>query len=242
VTRDIFDLLFLIARPAAGKSEIIDYLKRVDREERRRRFHIGSLEELDDFPMLWTWLEEDEILSRMGHPRLHTDEEGYFKFPYLWHVLIERLALEYDKRRADRSPAEEVTHIVEFSRGSKQGGYGAAFEHFPADMLRRGVICYIRVSYQESRRKNRLRYNPARPHSILEHGLSDKKLERLYREDDWDAFSGGHPQRVTAKGIQLPYVVFENEDDVTTARGNALERRLETVLGELWSIWSGRRD
>ena len=30
MSRDTFDILFLIARPAAGKSEIIDYLKRTD--------------------------------------------------------------------------------------------------------------------------------------------------------------------------------------------------------------------
>ena len=28
MSRDTFDIIFLIARPAAGKSEIIDYLKR----------------------------------------------------------------------------------------------------------------------------------------------------------------------------------------------------------------------
>ena len=30
MSRDTFDIIFLIARPAAGKSEIIDYLKRTD--------------------------------------------------------------------------------------------------------------------------------------------------------------------------------------------------------------------
>jgi hypothetical protein len=41
---------------------------------------------------------------------------------------------------------------------------------------------------------------------------------------------------VTVKGIRVPYVVFENEDDVTTAGGEALGERLEEVLGQLWML------
>ncbi len=70
-----FDILILIARPAAGKSEIIHYLKQVPDDERVRRFHIGPFVEIDDFPMLWTWFEEDDILERLGYPRLHTDAD-----------------------------------------------------------------------------------------------------------------------------------------------------------------------
>ena len=41
---------------------------------------------------------------------------------------------------------------------------------------------------------------------------------------------------MTVKGIRVPYVVFENEDDVTTAGGEALGRRLEEALGRLWML------
>ena len=51
--KNTFDILLLIARPAAGKSEVIDYLKQVPLEERLRRFHVGKFEEIDDFPILW---------------------------------------------------------------------------------------------------------------------------------------------------------------------------------------------
>ena len=89
MAQDTFAILFLIARPAAGKSEIIDYLKRTDEPTRRARFHVGPFVELDDFPLLWAWFEEDRLLARMGHPRLHTDADEYFRRRYLWDVLNE---------------------------------------------------------------------------------------------------------------------------------------------------------
>jgi hypothetical protein len=102
MSRSAFDILILLGRPAAGKSELIRYLRSVPAPERRRRFHIGDFEELDDFPMLWTWFEEDAILSEMGRPRLHTTPDGYFKERWLWDLLVRRIGLEYRKRSRDR--------------------------------------------------------------------------------------------------------------------------------------------
>jgi hypothetical protein len=236
-----FDILFLIARPAAGKSEIIDYLKRTDEATRRTRFHIGQFDEIDDFPMLWTWFEEDAILQRMGHQRLHTDGDGYFSHEHLWHLLIERLGLEYTKLVRDR-PAYHETHttIVEFARGADHGGFSTAFRHFPEDMLRRGAILYLDVSWEESLRKNRARANPDRPDSILEHSLPDAKLARLYKASDWAEFSNADPQFITINDVAVPYAVFENEDDVTSERGPALGVRLEKCLARLWKISEAR--
>jgi hypothetical protein len=234
--KNTFAVLILVARPAAGKSEIIDYLQKTDLETRRARFHVGELDVMDDFPLLWAWFEEDDILSRMGKPRLHSDEDGYFKYPYLWHVLIERLSLEYGKRLRDHpNYHDRFTTIIEFSRGTEHGGYREAFPHLSEDILRRAAIVYINVSFTESLRKNRRRFNPDRPDSILEHALPDEKLERLYRQDDWKEFNTTD-KFVTVKGIRVPYVVFENEDDVTTARGEALGKRLEEVLERLWML------
>ena len=38
---DHFEILCLLARPAAGKSEVIHYLKNLDPIDRLERFHIG---------------------------------------------------------------------------------------------------------------------------------------------------------------------------------------------------------
>ena len=60
----IFEVLVLLGRPAAGKSEIIDHLKNTKLSERVKKYHIGEIDVLDDFPILWTWFEEDDILSQ----------------------------------------------------------------------------------------------------------------------------------------------------------------------------------
>jgi hypothetical protein len=227
-----FKSLLLIARPAAGKSEIINYLKNKSRKERVGRFHIGDFTEIDDFPMLWTWFEEDTLLEQMGYPRLHTTQDGYFKWQYLWDLLIERISLEYQKLMRD---FEGDTIIIEFSRGSEHGGYRSAFDHLSELILKSLAILYVDVPWEESLRKNRARFNPDRPDSILEHGLSDGKLEKLYRDTDWHALIASTSDLITIKGIEVPFATFDNADDVTTAPSVALGQRLESTLAKLWS-------
>jgi hypothetical protein len=232
-------VLLLLGRPASGKSEIIDYVKRRDAGQ-RRLLHVGAPVVLDDFPLLWAWFEEDSLLEQMGRPRLHTTPDGYFTERHLWDVLIRRLCLEYDKLlAADAGLQGSQTVIMEFSRGTEHGGYRAAFESLSDAVLQAASVLYVRVSYEESLRKNRRRFNPDRPHSILEHALPDEKLERLYRRDDWDELPRGAGGSLLVRGKVVPAVVFENEDDVTTpwresASGAELGARLQSCLHELW--------
>lgn len=230
------EVLFLLARPAAGKSEIIDYLQQMDPEARPQRMRLASdLQVLDDFPMLWTWFEEDALLEEMGKPRLHTDGHGNFAAPHLWNLLIRRLCLDYRKALRDRADSgAPFSAIIEFSRGREHGGYKKAFEHIDEDILNKAAILYVDVSFEESLRKNRRRFNPDKPDSILEHGLPDEKLISLYKEIDWEEFRGGeNSEYIQINGISVPYAVFENEDDVTTPRGPELGERLEGVLNLL---------
>jgi hypothetical protein len=235
-----FDVLILIGRPASGKSEIIDFLAHLPEEVRRERFHIARLDVLDDFPILWSWFEEDDLLSgTFGLPRLHSDEDGYFKYPELWHVLVERLSLEYARRiRDDAGYHEHTTALIEFSRGTEHGGYREAFEHLAESLLQRAGIVYVSVPFEESLRKNRRRFNPAKPDSILEHGLTPDKMERLYKHDDWCTISSGEEGHLSVRGQSVPFVVFPNEDDVTTGKPGQLGDRLEAVLGKLWELYS----
>jgi hypothetical protein len=236
---DIFPILILNGRPAAGKSEIINFLQNLSAKVRRTQFCIGRLRELDDFPMLWTWFEEDTLLEqKLGRPRLHTTPDGNFIHNDLWHLLIERFNLEYDKLLRDTPDLHQTdTVLIEFSRGAEHGGYREAYAHLSDTILRQAAIFYLDVTYAESLRKNRRRFNPNKPDSILEHGLSDSKLEHLYKEVDWAELSADHPDLITVRGIPVPYVVFPNEDDVTTSQGAVFENRLENTLKSLWEGW-----
>ena len=233
---DIFPIIILTGRPASGKSEIIDYLTRTPEAERRARFHIGELKILDDFPMLWAWFEEDDILhKRLGQPRLHTDDRGLFLYPYLWNLLIERLSLEYQKIKRDtQDDHNRTTVLIEFSRGTEHGGYANALPHLSDEILRNSGLVYVRVPYSESLRKNRRRFNPDRPDSILEHGLPDWKLKHLYEHDDWEIIAAEDQKYLSVKSRQVPYAVFENGDDVTTDKPDLLGKRLENICGQLW--------
>ncbi|MEE8390931.1 MAG: hypothetical protein V3S14_09085, partial [Anaerolineae bacterium] len=186
----------------------------------------------------------DDLLhsgERLGQPRLYTDADGDFKYRYLWRLLIERISLEYHKRLRDNpSYHDHTTALVEFARGSEHGGYGEAFPHLADDLLRRAAVVYVRVSFEESLRKNRRRFNPERPDSILEHALPDEKLARLYGQDDWAAFAPGDAGFLTVHSIRVPYVVFDNEDDVTTGKPDLLAARLETTLARLWELQRAR--
>ena len=240
--KNSFDILLLIARPAAGKSEIIDHFKNTELNERIQRYHIGNFEEIDDFPMLWTWFEEDEILSRLGHSRLHTDADLNFIGHHMWDLLIERICLDYHKKKRDNPDYHDnKTTIIEFARGREHGGFRRAFQHLSKEVIEKMAILYINVTWEESLRKNQARFNPERPDSILEHGLTNAKLERLYRHVDWDEVSADHPEFINIRGSRVPYVVFNNEDDVTTQRGKALSERLESSLEILWDLYTQNR-
>ena len=240
--KDTFDALILIGRPASGKSKVIDLLTRTPPDVRRKKFHTASLDVLDDFPMVWNWLEEDRILSeRLGQPRMHTDADGCFKYRYLWHLLIERLSLEYHRRlRDDPTYHDHTTLILEFARGSEHGGYAEAFLHLADDLLHRAAIVYMFVSFEESLRRNRRRFEPERPDGTLEHSVPEDVLTRLYRDEDWAKFSAADPDFLTVRGIRVPYVVFENQVHVRTGVRDQLMARLEAVLGRLWELQRAR--
>ncbi len=241
---DTIEVLFLLARPAAGKSEIIDYLMNMDQEARPQKMRLASdLVVLDDFPMLWTWFEEDSILQEMGKLRLHTDADGNFAEPHFWNLLIRRLCLEYRKAVRDRDQVSKpFSAIIEFSRGKEHGGYEEAFQHIYLDILKKAAILYVDVSFEESLRKNRKRFNPDKPDSILEHGLPDEKLISLYKEIDWEDFRGARDSEyISIQGVDVPYAVFENEDDVTTPRGAELGKRLKKSLELLFDRYRRRK-
>ncbi len=232
-----FPLLLLVARPAAGKSEIIHYLENsIDNSTRETEFHLGKMQVIDDFPFLWRWFEEDELLSRMGKERLYSDQDGYFKDIHYWDLLIQMINLEYEKSMRDPEKPHDRTTILEFSRGKEHGGYRRAFSLLSGQILENLAIMYVDVPWEESKRKNRARFNPAHPDSILEHSLPDEKLERLYRDCDFSEIAHGNQGMIAINKHDVPFVVFYNYDDVTSKMDEDLGKRLRVSLNSLWQI------
>jgi len=237
--KQLFEKIILLGRPASGKSEVINYLKNTPEAERKERFHIGKLVEIDDFPMLWTWFEEDDILEKkFGKPRLHSDSDGYFKEEYLWHLLIERISFDYAKSKRDlEDKAKVVTHLIEFSRGTEHGGYRTAFKHLSKELLENSAIVYVNVPFEESLRKNRKRFNPNKPDSILEHGLPDAKLTKMYKEVDFHEVIEGTTDTLEINGVKVPYVIFENMPSKTDDPA-ILGPALDDVITRLWNLYN----
>jgi hypothetical protein len=246
MSTNILDIVILNGRPAAGKSEVIDYLRSVSVEERIRRFHIGEFEEFDDFPILWERFEDDDIYEKYGKPRQISDTvfeyegktyEGYtFKDPFFWNFLILKLNLEYSKRlRDDPYYHDHTTAIFEFARGTQHGGFAEAYEYLADEVLSAACTMYIKVSWEESLKKNRRRCNPDKPDSILEHSLEDRKLEFLYKASDWEEFSSKDPEYLLVKGRRVPYAIFDNEPEKTD-KPEVLGKHLEEVCGRLWAL------
>jgi hypothetical protein len=226
-------VLIITGRPAAGKSEVIDYLKKCDPEERKRRFHIGGFEELDDFLYVWETFEIDDILSRYKKPRLWTDEKYWFNDHFIWNLYIERINLEYRKKLI-RDPRyhDSTTTLIEFARGGDNGIF-EALSHLHEDILKRASLMYIRVSYEESVRKNKRRAKKGEENSILYHSLPDEKMDFYYKTNDWEILEAKDPDFIDVKGSKIPYAVFENEPE-KTLDPELIGRELERVTSKLW--------
>jgi len=229
---DCFQSIILIGRPAAGKSEIIDFLKNTPDAERRARFHIGQMVEIDDFPFLWEKFQEDDILEAHGRDRLWTTPDYYFTDEWFWNFMILKINNAYERFRAATSG--DQTALVEFARGGNDG-FRQAFEILSENVRKQSAVIYIRVSYEESARKNRRRARSGEEHSILHHSLPDAKMQHYYKTNDWDVISQGRGEgEIDMRGITVPFVVFDNEPEVTD-QPDTLGERLEDVCTRLWA-------
>jgi hypothetical protein len=114
-------------------------------------------------------------------------------------------------------------------------GFGEAFGLLADEILGRAGIVYINVSYEESCRKNRRRFDPAQADSILYHGLPDEKMEFYYRTNDWERLSGGRKTgTMRIRGFDVPFAVFDNEPEKTDDPAK-LGPALDDVFARLWN-------
>lgn len=209
-------IVILNGRPAAGKSEVIDYLKHCNDSERANRFGVAPFVEFDDFPILWEDFQDDDIREKMGLSRLVTDHDYYFTDNQYWNFLIQKLSfqLEYQIAKVPDFLSRH-TAIIEFSRGG-QNGFKDAFENLSDRILSKAVIVYIAVSYAESSRKNQRRARPGEEGSILYHSLPQSKMDFYYKVNDWEKISGSVLDGVIEiRGFKVPFTVLPNEPEVT---------------------------
>jgi hypothetical protein len=231
-----FPVILLIGRPAAGKSEVIDYLKKMPDGARCAKLHIAPFVEIDDFRWVWQIFEDDRVWERLGRERLLTDTRLYFKDPFTWNFLIGKINLEFEKTLArDSDFLRAHTIVIEFSRGG-ENGFAEAFSYLSDEILKRAAIVYVRVPYEESFRRNRRRARKGQEDSILFHALPDEKMEQYYKTNDWEKLSGGQNQGIIEiRGHRVPFAVFQNEPEQTDDPSK-LGPALEEVFGNLWTL------
>lgn len=234
--RYTFPVIILIGRPAAGKSEVIDYLKKLPEPVRRAQMHIGPFEEIDDFVWVWQLFEDDDVRQRLGRERQNTSADHLFNDPFLWDFLIGKINLAFEKKLAqDSGYLNNHTILVEFARGGEDG-FAHALSLLSEEILKRAAIMYVSVPYEESVRRNRRRARPGQEDSILYHSLSDAKMEILYKISDWDKLSRGESEgTLTVRGHTVPFAVFQNEPEKTDDPAK-LGPALRQVFDKLWTM------
>ena len=216
----------------------VDFLKKLEANERRQRFHIGEIAEVDDFPYIWEKFEEDDIFTKYGRPRLYSDEKYWFKDPWFWDFFLEKMNIAYSKLLRDPTVPQK-TILVEFARGG-ENALAHAFSTLSPEILKRSGILYIDVSYEESVRKNRRRFKPAEADSILFHSLPDDKMEFYYKVNDWHKLAPDKEGELLLQNIRVPYAVLPNEPEVTDTPEH-LATPLEDALERLWKGYLATR-
>jgi len=240
---DTFDHLAVLGRPACGKSEFIDFMTHAPADVRVARYHIGPFEVVDDFVFLWEKFEEDDIWERLGRPRQFSApaDTGYMiTDDVIWAFLVEKINLAVARRFLSQGPAyyHERTVLVEFSRGGEKA-YRQALGRLSQQVIELAAILYIDVSFQESLRRNRARYDGWRPGSILAHSVPEETMHAVYRTDDWHDLTAGAPTGyMTVHGISVPYVTMPNEPESTDPA--VLDARYGEALRALKCLYDAR--
>jgi len=233
--------LILIGRPACGKSEFIDYMKKCDEPRRAELYHIGKLEERDDFLWLWEKFVEDDIWEAAGYDRKYSSvsEHAY--------IVTSKEILEFMFHKFNRVIKDDIlsnpdfyndsTLFIEFSRGSKEdGGFKKALNIFSKEVLEKAAILYINVSYEESKRRNIARYQEKLKHSVLAHKVPDEDMVRFGEKQDWlEITEGKDSGSLELNGVKVPFVTMNNEPEL--APGPEIGERYKGALNKLFELF-----
>lgn len=239
---DTFDLLFLLGRPASGKSEFIDFMEKCPLERRAEHYHIAPFSIIDDFRILWDKFEEDDLWERLGRGRLYSkraDENYAVVDQGIWPFLTGMIDQQVVRILAKPDALSQRSLFVEFSRGG-ESGYQNALNGFSKKILSRTAILYVDVSVEESWRRNLTRYDENKRDGILTHSVPREEMKMTYGNDDWPKIASSPQGTLNVKGIEIPYVTMGNEPESTDP--DVLGSRYKAALDRLHSLWSAPRN
>ncbi len=235
-SRGVIPYLFLLGRPAAGKSELIQFLTQLPPDRRVEEYYVGRIRVADDFPLLWKLFVEDDLWERVGRGRFHSRRSGEnyaVADDHLWPFLILRLGEELIRNPA--RPGETV--LVEFARGGP-AAYREALPLFSPAVLQAVAILYLDVPFEESWRRNLARYDRARRDGILTHSVPREEMERTYAHDDWTTLAPANAGHIALHGVQIPYITVPNVPE--PIRRDDFAQRFRPAFDRLWGLAQAR--
>lgn len=240
IMNDHFKNLMITGRAASGKSEFLDFLKRVPVEKRRDLYHIGEFKEIDDFLWIWEMGETDDLWERLGRKRVFTKNVGvgYVEADgndIFWDFLDIKLNRCLTEKYLNNFEFYKTnTLFIEFARGGKDG-YGKVFNALDEVILKDTAVFYINNTFEESVRRNNARFEAKKKHSILAHKTPDEVMDGYYKFGDWDELCKGMTEGyLDIKGVKLPFVSVWNIPEVTEP--SAIEARFAPPLKKLWEL------
>ena len=241
---DHFNNLFIFGRPASGKSEFIDFIKKCDDVKRRRKFFISPFEIFDDYLSLADLSENEEILEKLSRPRqiTETTSDGIVVTDAVFFDFASQKIARILTKKSKTEPNyyDKGTRLIEFSRGIDNNGYERSLTQFKPEFLSNGAIIYIKVGYEEALRRNEARYKDKLKYSVLAHKVPEKAMEAFYQEDDWERLtSGADVGFVEIEGTEIPFVTLNNEPESKDV--SVMEKRYEEALQKLFVLWKEKQ-
>lgn len=240
-----FDHLLILGRPAAGKSEFIDFMKNISDSERSKKYHIAAFDEVDDFVWIWDKFVEDDLWERVDQPRLYSrnympgnpgmapEGEKLFKF------CVRKFNEEVLKKYLSRPEYyDNHTLFLEFARGNKPT-FKDALNDLDPEILKRAAIFFIDVTRDESWRRNVTRYQEKLKHSVLAHMVPKETFDYYYSDHNWFELTENKSHGyLKIHGVSVPFVTMNNEPESTDPL--VLDQRYGNALRKLFELYLGR--
>lgn len=238
--KETFDNIILIGRAGCGKSELIDFLRKVPEIGRFEKFHIGAFEELDDFPWLHSMLKDEDLWEQLGYPRrLGQRKENVYTIKD--YNVYSFLILKFNRTIREKFIAnaefyKNKTLFIELARG-REDGYKKVFGLLDKEILKRSAIFYLDNTFEESMRRNEFRSTDKDTNqTILNHKVPVEVMEYLYKTHDWYELTGKKPNGyIEAQGVNIPFVTVWNIPESHDFR--VLEERYSAPLKKLWELY-----